>query len=562
MLHKFIHHSLLSASGFFRFLFTFLSAAFCLSVYGSILENKGDSASIPLDSSGEAVLSVNVEKGDYIAGRIWVSEGVKEVNLTNPEGEFIRKIKKNNYHMDEFFFIAEGKHRIHIQGSDEAEVKIQLDQRVPVDQQISDESPLASQTINRLIHQLNETDNPESLIQGFWETVEQKGTPLIEIIDDEQAVVTYLVKGAKRKVVILGAPASGKHEMENIPQTDIWYKSFIAPRDTRVSYRLAIDPPNLPASAQGRWGRLLSVAKADPLNKAPWPANEPDPYRQESTYALDEAPTFIDIATSDLTYPKPILTSHTLWSERLGNSRQIRLYKSPTIADVKSSNHTDYPLLFILDGDDYVERVDIPSLLDKLVLDKKLPPLRAVFISNSSPESRATELPNNPRFAEFMAKELKPWAIKQFNLDRAPRQTLITGSSYGGLASLYIALLYPHDFNHALVLSGSFWWGNSARVSTDQPSMQQLIATQDTAPIRVIVTAGLFEGATDGSPSILETSRQVRDLLTAKNYDFHYQEYATGHSYFSWQGAMMDGLQQFFGGHSSSDNSTLAKHAP
>jgi enterochelin esterase-like enzyme len=60
--------------------------------------------------------------------------------------------------------------------------------------------------------------------------------------------------------------------------------------------------------------------------------------------------------------------------------------------------------------------------------------------------------------------------------------------------------------------------------------------------------AGLFEVDTTGSGGgILEPSRQMRDVLLAKGYEVHYQQFASGHDYLNWRGTFADGLITLIG---------------
>ena len=65
--------------------------------------------------------------------------------------------------------------------------------------------------------------------------------------------------------------------------------------------------------------------------------------------------------------------------------------------------------------------------------------------------------------------------------------------------------------------------------------------------MRVFLSAGLFEREHGGADGILETSRHLRDVLTARGYDVTAREYAGGHDYFVWRGALADGLLALFG---------------
>lgn len=57
-----------------------------------------------------------------------------------------------------------------------------------------------------------------------------------------------------------------------------------------------------------------------------------------------------------------------------------------------------------------------------------------------------------------MATELYPFIIKKLNKKVKKNNVILTGSSYGGLASMYVAFKYPNIFGNVLSQSGSFWW--------------------------------------------------------------------------------------------------------
>lgn len=59
--------------------------------------------------------------------------------------------------------------------------------------------------------------------------------------------------------------------------------------------------------------------------------------------------------------------------------------------------------------------------------------------------------------------------------------------------------------------------------------------------------AGLFEVGRNGSPSILETTRHLRDVLRAKGYAVAHRECAAGHDYYHWRGSLGDGLVRLLG---------------
>jgi enterochelin esterase family protein len=76
----------------------------------------------------------------------------------------------------------------------------------------------------------------------------------------------------------------------------------------------------------------------------------------------------------------------------------------------------------------------------------------------SVPAMRREELPCNPVFADFLAKELVPWAREKYHATDDPTQTIVAGSSYGGLASVFAGLRHSEVFGNVITLSGSFFW--------------------------------------------------------------------------------------------------------
>jgi enterochelin esterase-like enzyme len=67
-------------------------------------------------------------------------------------------------------------------------------------------------------------------------------------------------------------------------------------------------------------------------------------------------------------------------------------------------------------------------------------------------------------------------------------------------------------------------------------------------PLRFYLTAGTFEVDTDGNGGdILEGTRHLRDVLLAKGYEVHYEQFVGGHDGISWRGTLGNGLIALLG---------------
>ncbi|NHX22037.1 alpha/beta hydrolase-fold protein, partial [Escherichia coli] len=81
-----------------------------------------------------------------------------------------------------------------------------------------------------------------------------------------------------------------------------------------------------------------------------------------------------------------------------------------------------------------------------------------LFVDSIDSDRRSVELPPNPDFHRFLADELLVWLEQEKGLQVAAKETIVSGSSYGGLASAWVAFNRPDRFGKVLSMSGSYWW--------------------------------------------------------------------------------------------------------
>ncbi|CCJ73253.1 putative esterase [Cronobacter condimenti 1330] len=364
--------------------------------------------------------------------------------------------------------------------------------------------------------------------QAFWRNIAERGTPLVEPVDDNHRRITFLWRGARKNVFILGSPAGDHDPLFRLGLSDVWFRSYVVPADTLMQYKLAPDVPQIHGTPREQRRAILATAQADPLNPQQFLPSQEDRWNRYSLVTMGGARQCG--AAGDLNGVRNgTLTRHAFTSARLNNTRDIQLYRPATPARWT---------LMVFDGNTYQDDYRLASVVDRLITARRLPPLNVVFIDSLDFTRRSKELPPNRDFADMMALELLPWLRAQ-GLAPQGRRTIVTGSSYGGLAASWVALRHPTVFGNVLSLSGSYWWAPKGEPAS------WLTREYERAPrltVRFWLEAGRFETqGPDGG--IYQNTREFEHVLREKGYAVSFHPWASGHDYVSWCEAMMQGVK-------------------
>jgi enterochelin esterase family protein len=350
--------------------------------------------------------------------------------------------------------------------------------------------------------------------------------------------------------------------MHQIPNSDVWYLTLKFPTGARFPYQIS---PNDPLTFTGpRAAQRTATRQADPLNPRRYqcPPNT-SKYNCDSIAELPGAPP------QPWLVAKPGVAEGRLEKQTIKSAIQKidRPFSVYTPANYKADGPPN-ALLILFDGEDLPNDPYPVTTLNNLIAASKIPPTVAVFVENV-PRRRLVDLVANAEFADFMAKELVPWVRAHYNVTKDPKQTVLTGYSAGGLASTYVALRHSEVFGNVLSRSGAYWWsfehnggvcgsrcpelggrgGESSRDATTEGNflVKEFLASPK-LPVRFYLAAGTFEiDAEGGGGNILEATRHLRDVLRAKGYDVHYQQFVGGHDGLSWRWLLADGLMALLG---------------
>ncbi|RZL40326.1 MAG: alpha/beta hydrolase [Rubrivivax sp.] len=109
-------------------------------------------------------------------------------------------------------------------------------------------------------------------------------------------------------------------------------------------------------------------------------------------------------------------------------------------------------------------------------------------------------------YAQFLAEELKPAIDARFRTLPGATDTAVGGSSFGGLASLWLALHRPETFGAALVVSPSVWWD-------DGFVLRDATASAPKPRPRLWMDMGAREG-----PQAVALARELAELLGRRGW--------------------------------------------
>ncbi|MHA1190673.1 MAG: alpha/beta hydrolase [Promethearchaeota archaeon] len=428
---------------------------------------------------------------------------------------------------------------------------------------------LTSPTILELKKELAKGHN--SALKNFWLKIEKFGSPIIEPMQEDKnhKLVTFIIQADKEtKNAVVICSLADQDDMvsnnicERIEDTDILYKSFVVLNGTRTIYTIS---KNNSLKFHRFYDNLMNN----------WNTLAPDPHnpkRFTQRYKREGQNFIVEYSVLEMPSVKPLkwikqkksvipgtLTSMNFDSKILNTKRQIWIY-TPNNFDL---NLIDRPihLLIIFDGKAFLEFTQTPLILDNLQAEKKVPPIVAIFIHNYSGVSRGRDLLCYPQFADFVVKELVPWAQENYNVSSNPAHSVLVGSSSGGLAASFIGFKHPEAFRNVLSQSGWYewypgyeWFQRSVKIfgkdyikwwsidDENQPEwLTHQFAVSKRLPLKIYLNVGNLE------TRAIRHVRNFEEILQEKKYTYFYEEYPGGHEYIAWREHLPEGLIYLIG---------------
>ena len=547
------------------FLFTFFVIAVCSNAsFARDLELKlGEVRESTLDAGQTQSFVLSLEGGDFVQIGVDPRGQALIVRTYDPAGKPFRGAaigpESNRLNL-----VAEmpGDYRVEARAKDRrasGTFSIVLEKIVSLASRLAPPKPVVASPRIEAFRASIERGEPDA-VQEFWKQIESSSAPLIEPIpgDRENMAVTFLWKGKPntQSVLVLWLPYVGvtpdEFFMTRLPNTDVWYKTIKVKRKMRLAYTLAPNAARIPPISLGFDQDAITMAataaRPDPLNPKrfridPESVDAPE-FRGNSVLEMPDA------SPQPWVSQRPGVSQGRIEPQRfkstmLGNERDIAVYLPPNY----SPTSKPYPLLLLFDKDAYLDLIPTPTTLDNLISDRRIPPVVALLIANP-PGARDRELVCNPQFSQALAAEFLPWAHGLYNFTTDPGQTIIAGSSAGGLAATCSGLWHPEAFGNVLAQSGAFYRipSNSVDSNSEPNWVARQFISSPKKQLRFYLDMGSAEfNATGGLDSTVFSTLALRDVLRAKGYEVYFQEFEGGHDYLSWRGTLADGLIALLG---------------
>jgi predicted alpha/beta superfamily hydrolase len=248
------------------------------------------------------------------------------------------------------------------------------------------------------------------------------------------------------------------------------------------------------------------------------------------------------------------VVKHDFHSEALGEDRRVWVYLPPMY---EREPDRRFPVLYMQDGQNVFDGAtafvagkewEADEAAERLIEEGRIEPLIIVAVDNGGAErtneytptaDRHGEGGNVERYARMLVDELKPWIDGEYRTRSGPESTGIAGSSFGGVASLWIGLTHPDVFGLIAAVSTS-----AAR--DDGQIVRFVEALPEKPATRIWTDVGTAEGH-----EALEYARLLHDALVRKGWkegvDLAYVEAeGAAHNETAWARRLPAILEFFF----------------
>lgn len=196
-------------------------------------------------------------------------------------------------------------------------------------------------------------------------------------------------------------------------------------------------------------------------------------------------------------------------SPQLGNDRPVVIYLPPSYRHVPECR---YPVIYLHDGQNLFDRttsyIGVEWGVDETLEALSTEGIEAIAVGIWNTEQRMSEYSPFPNwfmgrgeaYLDFIVDTVMPTIAQLYRVLPGRNNTVLFGSSMGGLISLYGFITRPHIFGRVGAMSPAFWVGNGM--------MHTVVRERPFVPGRIYIDHGTRE----------YNPYRMRDVLLEKGY--------------------------------------------
>ena len=366
-----------------------------------------------------------------------------------------------------------------------------------------------------------DSDSLSQEVSKLWIKIKSEGSPLIEkdsLYDDYLYMTLIYQDSTENKDIrfevfgIYDEYRFGDMKMHRLKDTDLCYRCYMIPNDICFSYRFQVTD-----TLTGK-----SFYDIDKYNED----RNPTGVRRNYSYSV------LDLRQNELDWNKKRyentgsnVDTIVFDSKIMNNSRDIYVYLPFGFNQQQKSK---YPVIYLFDSFLYLNRIEVPNILDNLIKEGKIKPMLAVLIDNPDGK-RNIEMPLNFNFKQFVVDELVPFIRKKYDTSLNPTENIIGGISYGGECAAFVAFYHSDIFGKVLSQSGSFWrdleltdnYGNEIR----NDWLINKFLVEENKDLKLFLDWGLQENW------CLQSGRRLTRVLDKKGYNYKVMEFNGWHDW-------------------------------
>lgn len=385
-------------------------------------------------------------------------------------------------------------------------------------------STLNAQIFQSFVQRVTETpiQHRQQVIERY---LQNKTTPIIE----KDSLLNFVYYGAAESVFVNGnlqhwnEPA--KLEQITCGENSLFYKTFTVPPDARLDYKLIIN----------------GVDSLDPRN----PRTTPSGFGPHSEVRM---PKFVSsqYLIEKGNVPSGTLTTHDIYENIPPPLRQYLTFRRTVIIYTPAGYDTlsELSSVYIHDGFEAINFALVPTIIDNLIAEKRIPPIIAVFIP---PSQRHNEYIGAQlgKFVNFLSNDLVSFIDARFKTAQSPLNRAMMGISNGGHISLYTVLKRPDVFHAA--------GGQSSTITPmlSELTKQQYFKNNISSTMKLYLDCGRYDIKQNnpgwGMYDFLEMNRTYSNLLSSLRIPHYYKEHNDGHEWANWRERMPEIFTYFFG---------------